>query len=104
MLLLRLGCGYYTGWHYNHIHVGGRVSDSGRMHIKKWKNQRDQFVRELKVKKEKSGDAGPSYVPTLELYNTLLFLYTTSVWLIIMCVHNHHKHTTCTISENVTRL
>ena len=43
--------------------------------MKRWKAIRDQFVRELKkVKERRSGDPGPPYVPSWELFNALMFL------------------------------
>ena len=45
---------------------------------KKWKSLRDQFVRERKlVTNWKSGDPGPPYKPSWELYDLLLFLVNT---------------------------
>ena len=44
--------------------------------MRKWKNLRDQFVHELKKvkKKRKTGEEGPLYVPSWELYSNKLFL------------------------------
>ena len=41
----------------------------------KWKSLRDKFVKELrKVKARKSGDEGPPYVSTWQLYELMTFL------------------------------
>ena len=43
--------------------------------MKKWKNLRDTFVRELrKVKKKVSGDKGPQYVSRWPFFYNLLFI------------------------------
>ena len=43
--------------------------------MKRWKAIRGRFVRELKrVKERRSGDPGPPYVPSWELFNALMFL------------------------------
>ena len=46
--------------------------------MKKWKNLRDTFVRELrKVKKRKSGEKGPSYTSKWPYFEIMMFLSDT---------------------------
>lgn len=45
---------------------------------KKWKNLRDQFVREMKKKKKRpSGGKGPAFVSRWPFFDTLMFLNDT---------------------------
>ena len=46
--------------------------------LKKWKNLRDHFVRELKkVKKRPSGEEGPPYVSKWAYYEVMNFITDT---------------------------
>jgi len=45
--------------------------------MKKWKNIRDNFVREFKKTKKRSGDKAPPYIPKWKYYTALLFLRDT---------------------------
>ena len=48
--------------------------------VKKWKNLRDTFVRELrkvKKKKRKTGEKGPPYTLNWPYYNIMQFLVAT---------------------------
>ena len=46
--------------------------------MKKWKNLRDTFVRELKkVKTKKSGDEGPAYISRWPLFSAMMFVADT---------------------------
>ena len=51
---------------------------TGQECMRKWKNLRDTFVRELrKVKTKKSGDKGPKYVSHWPFFDNLLFIADT---------------------------
>ena len=53
------------------IKVGESTSEECQ---KKWRSNRDRYVRETKKVKERSGDPGPPYIPVMDLYDMLVFL------------------------------
>ena len=46
--------------------------------LKRWRNLRDQFVRELRMKKSmKSGDQGPQYISRYQFFEVTKFVRDT---------------------------